>query len=74
MRSYYHFYFSVWYRCSGFDRKRMAHSSRFLGGHYILEYYNQNATSLTFGRIVIQNEAPSSPKFIKVWLSEYDYK
>ena len=42
------FYFSVWYRCSGFDRKRIGTLFTLFGVAIIFwNIYNQNATSLT---------------------------
>jgi len=42
------FYFMVWYRCSGFDRKRIATLFTLFGVAIIFwNIYNQNATSLT---------------------------
>lgn len=42
------FYFSVWYRCTGFDRKRIGTLFTLFGVAIIFwNIYNQNATSLT---------------------------
>ncbi len=42
------FYFTVWYRCSGFDRKRIGTLFTLFGVAIIFwNIYNQNATSLT---------------------------
>ncbi len=42
------FYFMVWYRCSGFDRKRIGTLFTLFGVSIIFwNIYNQNATSLT---------------------------
>jgi POT family proton-dependent oligopeptide transporter len=42
------FYFSIWYRCTGFDKKRIATLLTLFGVAIIFwNIYNQNATSLT---------------------------
>jgi POT family proton-dependent oligopeptide transporter len=56
------FYFMVWYRCSGFDRKRIATLFTLFGVAIIFwNIYNQNATSLTiWADSYTKRDAPKS--------------
>lgn len=56
------FYFMVWYRCSGFDRKRIGTLFTLFGVAIIFwNIYNQNATSLTiWADSYTKREAPRS--------------
>lgn len=56
------FYFMVWYRCSGFDRKRIGTLFTLFGVAIIFwNIYNQNATSLTiWADSYTKREAPGS--------------
>ena len=62
------FYFTVWYRCQGFDRRRIA-TLYILFGVAIIFWviYNQNATSLTIWANTYTNRAvpPAAEKVLK---------
>lgn len=66
------FYFSVWYRCSGFDRKRIGTLFTLFGVAIIFwNIYNQNATSLTiWADSYTKREAP---KFTQKVLSKFGF-
>jgi POT family proton-dependent oligopeptide transporter len=66
------FYFSVWYRCSGFDRKRIGTLFTLFGVAIIFwNIYNQNATSLTiWADSYTKREAP---KFSQKVLSKFGF-
>ncbi len=66
------FYFMVWYRCSGFDRKRIATLFTLFGVSIIFwNIYNQNATSLTiWADSYTKREAP---KFTQGVLSQFGF-
>jgi POT family proton-dependent oligopeptide transporter len=66
------FYFSVWYRCSGFDRKRVATLFTLFGVAIIFwNIYNQNATSLTIWADSYTNR--EAPKFTQKVLSKFGF-
>jgi POT family proton-dependent oligopeptide transporter len=66
------FYFSVWYRCSGFDRKRVATLFTLFGVAIIFwNIYNQNATSLTIWADSYTNR--EAPKFTQKILSKFGF-
>ncbi len=66
------FYFSVWYRCSGFDRKRIGTLFTLFGVAIIFwNIYNQNATSLTIWADSYTNR--EAPKFSQKVLSEFGF-
>jgi proton-dependent oligopeptide transporter, POT family len=60
------FYFMVWYRCNGFDRKRIGTLFTLFGVSIIFwNIYNENATSLTiWADSYTQREAPKATKAI----------
>jgi POT family proton-dependent oligopeptide transporter len=66
------FYFSVWYRCSGFDRKRIGTLFTLFGVAIIFwNIYNQNATSLTiWADSYTKREAP---RFSQKVLSKFGF-
>ena len=66
------FYFMVWYRCSGFDRKRIGTLFTLFGVSIIFwNIYNQNATSLTiWADSYTKREAP---KFTQGVLSQFGF-
>jgi proton-dependent oligopeptide transporter, POT family len=66
------FYFSVWYRCSGFDRKRIGTLFTLFGVAIIFwNIYNQNATSLTiWADSYTKREAP---RFTQNVLSKFGF-
>jgi proton-dependent oligopeptide transporter, POT family len=66
------FYFSVWYRCSGFDRKRIGTLFTLFGVAIIFwNIYNQNATSLTIWADSYTNR--EAPKFSEKLLSKFGF-
>jgi POT family proton-dependent oligopeptide transporter len=66
------FYFSVWYRCSGFDRKRIGTLFTLFGVAIIFwNIYNQNATSLTIWADSYTNR--EAPKFSQKVLSQFGF-
>jgi len=66
------FYFSVWYRCSGFDRKRIATLFTLFGVAIIFwNIYNQNATSLTIWADSYTNR--KAPAFSEKVLSKFGF-
>ena len=66
------FYFSVWYRCSGFDRKRIGTLFTLFGVAIIFwNIYNQNATSLTIWADSYTNR--EAPKFTQKVLSKFGF-
>ena len=66
------FYFSVWYRCHGFDRKRIGTLFTLFGVAIIFwNIYNQNATSLTiWADSYTKREAP---QFTQKVLSKFGF-
>jgi proton-dependent oligopeptide transporter, POT family len=66
------FYFMVWYRCKGFDRKRIGTLFTLFGVSIIFwNIYNENATSLTiWADSYTQREAP---KVTKTILSKFGF-
>jgi proton-dependent oligopeptide transporter, POT family len=66
------FYFMVWYRCKGFDRKRIGTLFTLFGVSIIFwNIYNENATSLTiWADSYTQREAP---KVTKAVLSQFGF-
>jgi POT family proton-dependent oligopeptide transporter len=66
------FYFMVWYRCSGFDRKRIGTLFTLFGVAIIFwNIYNENATSLTiWADSYTKREAP---KFTQGILSKFGF-
>ena len=66
------FYFSVWYRCSGFDRKRIGTLFTLFGVAIIFwNIYNQNATSLTIWADSYTNR--EAPRFTQKVLSKFGF-
>jgi POT family proton-dependent oligopeptide transporter len=66
------FYFSVWYRCSGFDRKRIGTLFTLFGVAIIFwNIYNQNATSLTIWADSYTNR--KAPAFSEKILSKFGF-
>lgn len=66
------FYFSVWYRCSGFDRKRIGTLFTLFGVAIIFwNIYNQNATSLTIWADSYTNR--EAPAFSEGILSKFGF-
>jgi POT family proton-dependent oligopeptide transporter len=66
------FYFTVWYRCSGFDRKRVGTLFTLFGVAIIFwNIYNQNATSLTIWANSYTNR--EAPKFTQKVLSKFGF-
>jgi proton-dependent oligopeptide transporter, POT family len=66
------FYASVWYRCSGFDRKRIGTLFTLFGVAIIFwNIYNQNATSLTIWADSYTNR--EAPRFSEGILSKFGF-